>query len=126
MIIQKWNYNFYDGYETADEYLSGNLIKKYLLAKNVNREYSGYFKENVKEDLGFNGTEWSMIAAYEREYLWKGADNTELRLVFNCNSDYTRFNHCEVYIGKTNYDGSLKEGKLIKAPNFVRALVAED
>lgn len=84
------------------------------------------FKENAKEDLGFNGTEWSMIAAYEREYLWKGADNTELRLVFNCNSDYTRFNHCEVYIGKTNYDGSLKEGKLIKAPNFVRALVAED
>ncbi len=43
-----WNECFYKGWETADEYLSGNLLHKYHLAKEANEEYLGYFDANVK------------------------------------------------------------------------------
>lgn len=43
-----WNECFYKGWETADEYLSGNLLHKYHLAQEANNEYMGYFEENVK------------------------------------------------------------------------------
>ncbi len=43
-----WNECFYKGWETADEYLSGNLTHKYELAKEANETYLGYFQENVK------------------------------------------------------------------------------
>ena len=48
-----WNECFYKGWETADEYLSGNLMHKYHLAKEANEEYDGYFDDNVKalEDI---------------------------------------------------------------------------
>ena len=45
---EKWNYNFYDGYEIADEYLSGNLMKKLTIANNIDKDFKGYFKENIK------------------------------------------------------------------------------
>lgn len=43
-----WNECFYKGWETADEYLSGNLLHKYHLAKEANEEYLGYFDDNIK------------------------------------------------------------------------------
>lgn len=43
-----WNECFYQGWETADEYLSGNLMQKWKTAKKANRKYNGYFKDNVK------------------------------------------------------------------------------
>ncbi len=43
-----WEECFYKGWETADEYLSGNLSHKYELAKDANEQYMGYFAENVK------------------------------------------------------------------------------
>ena len=43
-----WNECFYKGWETAEEYLSGNLLHKYHLAKEANEEYLGYFDANVK------------------------------------------------------------------------------
>ena len=43
-----WNECFYQGWETADEYLSGNLMQKWKNAKKANRKYNGYFKDNVK------------------------------------------------------------------------------
>lgn len=43
-----WNECFYKGWETADEYLSGNLLHKYHLAKEANEEYLGYFDANIK------------------------------------------------------------------------------
>ena len=48
-----WNECFYKGWETADEYLSGNLMHKYALAKEANEAYNGYFDANIKalEDL---------------------------------------------------------------------------
>lgn len=42
-----WNECFYKGWETADEYLSGNLGHKLNVAKQANEEYNGYFKANV-------------------------------------------------------------------------------
>lgn len=42
-----WNEVYYKGWETADEYLSGNLMRKYQLAKEANEEYNGFFQENV-------------------------------------------------------------------------------
>ena len=44
----KWKECFYKGWETADEYLSGNLVKKWREAKNASAKYNGYFQENVK------------------------------------------------------------------------------
>ena len=45
---EKFNENIYDGYETSDEYLSGNLMRKYETAKIYNEKYKGYFDRNVK------------------------------------------------------------------------------
>jgi len=42
-----WNECFYKGWETADEYLSGNLQHKLHLAKQASEEYLGYFDDNV-------------------------------------------------------------------------------
>lgn len=43
-----WNECFYKGWETADEYLSGNLMHKHKIAKEANEQYLGYFEANVK------------------------------------------------------------------------------
>ena len=42
-----WEECFYKGWETADEYLSGNLNHKYAVAVDANKEYNGYFQDNV-------------------------------------------------------------------------------
>ncbi|MBR2870317.1 MAG: DEAD/DEAH box helicase family protein [Clostridia bacterium] len=44
----KWGERFYKGWEPADEYLSGNLLKKWRQAKLANEKYNGYFAENIK------------------------------------------------------------------------------
>ena len=43
-----WNECFYQGWETADEYLSGNLMQKWKAAKKANKHYGGYFRDNIK------------------------------------------------------------------------------
>lgn len=42
-----WDECFYQGWETAEEYLSGNLIQKLRIAQMASREYNGYFDENI-------------------------------------------------------------------------------
>ena len=43
-----WEECFYKGWETADEYLSGNIIRKRRAARKANIRYRGYFSENIK------------------------------------------------------------------------------
>ena len=43
-----WNECFYKGWETADEYLSGNMSRKWRAATEANKRYNGYFSENIK------------------------------------------------------------------------------
>ena len=43
-----WNECFYRGWETAEEYLSGNLMRKWNAANEANKEYNGYFADNIK------------------------------------------------------------------------------
>lgn len=43
-----WDECFYKGYETADEYLSGNLMRKWKSATEASKKYNGYFDDNVK------------------------------------------------------------------------------
>lgn len=43
-----WNECFYQGWETADEYLSGNLMSKYNAVLDANKKYNGYFNDNKK------------------------------------------------------------------------------
>ena len=45
---EKWSECFYKGWETADEYLSGNLMQKLKTARDANKEYNGYFVDNIK------------------------------------------------------------------------------
>lgn len=42
-----WNECFYKGWETAEEYLSGNMVQKWKSAKEANKKYRGYFADNV-------------------------------------------------------------------------------
>lgn len=42
-----WGECFFKGWETAEEYLSGNLIRKWKSAKKANEEYNGYFSSNI-------------------------------------------------------------------------------
>lgn len=43
-----WGECFYKGWETADEYLSGNLRRKLRSAEKANKAYFGYFDENIE------------------------------------------------------------------------------
>ena len=43
----KWEECFYKGWETAEEYLSGSLIRKYKSAEKANKKYKGYFQANL-------------------------------------------------------------------------------
>ena len=45
---ETWNECFYKGWETADEYLSGNMVSKWKAAKAADIKYYGYFSENLK------------------------------------------------------------------------------
>lgn len=42
-----WNECFYKGWETSEEYLSGNLMRKLYAATKANEKYMGYFSENI-------------------------------------------------------------------------------
>lgn len=42
-----WGECFFMGWETADEYLSGNILEKYQSAVIANEDYNGYFQANV-------------------------------------------------------------------------------
>lgn len=42
-----WNECFYKGWETKEEYLSGNMVQKWKAAKEANAKYRGYFADNV-------------------------------------------------------------------------------
>lgn len=45
---EKWDECFYKGWETEEEYLSGNLHRKLKTAKEANEKYRGYFEDNIK------------------------------------------------------------------------------
>ena len=45
---ERWDECFYKGWETSDEYLSGNIYQKYCTAVEANKKYKGYFDLNVK------------------------------------------------------------------------------
>ncbi len=45
---EKWNERFYKGWETAEEYLSGNLMRKWQIVVDANRKYNNYFLDNKK------------------------------------------------------------------------------
>ena len=45
---EKWNECFYKGWETAEEYLSGNLMRKWQVVVDTNRKYNNYFLDNKK------------------------------------------------------------------------------
>ncbi|MBE6727286.1 MAG: hypothetical protein E7562_01415 [Ruminococcaceae bacterium] len=42
-----WEECFYKGWETAEEYLSGNLMRKWKSAQSANLKYKGYFDDNI-------------------------------------------------------------------------------
>ncbi len=44
---ETWNECFYKGWESAEEYLSGNLIRKFKAAKAADEKYRGYFADNI-------------------------------------------------------------------------------
>lgn len=43
-----WNECFYQGWETAEEYLSGNLMRKWNAARKANETYPGRFTDNLR------------------------------------------------------------------------------
>lgn len=43
-----WGECFYKGWETAEEYLSGNLMRKWNAASKANDKYNGYFADNLR------------------------------------------------------------------------------
>ena len=45
---ETWGECFYKGWETAEEYLSGNIVRKWNAATDANKKYRGYFEANVK------------------------------------------------------------------------------
>lgn len=44
---ETWGECFYKGWETSEEYLSGNMLRKWNVAIEANKEYNGYFSDNI-------------------------------------------------------------------------------
>lgn len=44
---EKWGECYYKGWETSDEYLSGNLMRKWNIASEANEKYEGIFQSNL-------------------------------------------------------------------------------
>lgn len=44
---ETWEEVFYKGWETAEQYLSGNLLKKLKVATEANKKFKGYFNDNI-------------------------------------------------------------------------------
>ncbi len=44
---ETWGECFYKGWETSEEYLSGNLIRKRRIAETANQRFQGYFSDNL-------------------------------------------------------------------------------
>ncbi len=45
---ETWDECFYKGWETSEEYLSGNMMRKWKAARDANKEYNGYFADNIR------------------------------------------------------------------------------
>ena len=45
---QTWKECFYEGWKTAEEYLSGNVLRKWGIAMEADSKYHGYFAVNVE------------------------------------------------------------------------------
>lgn len=45
---ETWEECFYRGWETAEEYLSGNVLRKWAVAMEANTKYHGYFARNIE------------------------------------------------------------------------------
>lgn len=45
---ENWEGCYYKGWETSEEYLSGNLMRKLHLAWDADEEYPGHFEENIE------------------------------------------------------------------------------
>lgn len=45
---ETWGECFYKGWETSEEYLSGNMMRKWKVAKEADKDYNGYFADNIK------------------------------------------------------------------------------
>lgn len=45
---ETWEECFYRGWETAEEYLSGNVLRKWAVAMAADTKYHGYFSRNVE------------------------------------------------------------------------------
>lgn len=45
---ETWNECFYKGWERSEDYLTGNLIRKYMIAKRACRTYNNWFEDNLK------------------------------------------------------------------------------
>ena len=45
---ETWGECFYKGWETSDEYLSGNLYRKWKAAEEADKKYNGHFHDNIE------------------------------------------------------------------------------
>lgn len=45
---ETWEECFYKGWETSEEYLSGNLMRKLNVARRANDKFAGYFDSNIQ------------------------------------------------------------------------------
>ncbi|MBR6825996.1 MAG: DEAD/DEAH box helicase family protein [Oscillospiraceae bacterium] len=45
---ETWGECFYRGWETAEEYLSGNVLRKWAIAMDADAKYHGYFSHNIE------------------------------------------------------------------------------
>ena len=101
----KWGECFYKGWETAEEYLSGNVRKKLEIAKEANEDYHGYFALNVKalksvippmvcaEDIYVTlGSPWvpeTYIAEFVRHLIAVGSKKANVHFYFNPNISFS-------------------------------------
>ncbi|MBR0414640.1 MAG: DEAD/DEAH box helicase family protein [Clostridia bacterium] len=104
-----WNECFYKGWETADEYLSGNMMRKYDAALEANKKYNGYFSENISaieavlpkavapKDIYITlGTPWVPTDIIEAFILYLFGEPYQNRYLRQCEKCYCLVSHDDI------------------------------
>ena len=63
------------------------------------------------------------ITTYYRSYIWKCGNNTGIHIKEQHGEQNSNHSNVVIYIGKTNMDASLREGKLSNGPTYIQTSV---
>lgn len=81
-------------------------------------------KKTTKSQIN-HGNGWETAKTRHRDYVWTASGNTAIRLKYDYESWSERYTDVIIYIGRTDFDQSIKAGKLSSPLAFIQVTVAD-